>query len=515
MKKQKFEVAFKDAINFKVKNGIDTLANAVKSTLGPNGKNVIIKKNKERIVTKDGVTVAKNIKFEDEYENLGADIIKESAIRTNELAGDGTTTSTILAQKIIELGLEKINRKFFKTKTIDLVKKIKEDSKVTIRMLKAQSKEISSPEEIINIASIAANDKKIGKMIGNIYTEIGKEGLIIVEDSGRAETSQETIDGVRYKWGYVSPHFITDFKKGRAIIEDAYILISDLDVIYFQNLIPIVDKIAKENGKNLVIIGNKIRGEALLGIIQNKLQERFQFLAMEVPTLGRDVYLEDLALMTGGKYIRNNMNYQLVNLEISDLGKARKIITDKKSTIIVEGKGNKEKIEERIKLLKEKPEENKRELEKFKSKISVIKIGATTESELTEKKYRYEDSIEATKSALEEGILSGGGISLINASNLLNDNSIVKLACYEPFFQLMKNIDKDGRKYLNKIGGKIGYDANKEKIVDLYNEGIIDSLKVMRIALENAVAVSTLFLKTEAIVLNIKEDKNPEYSPLM
>ena len=516
--KEHFEVSFKKTINTKVKKGIDTLADAVKSTLGPNGKNVVIKKFRDRVVTKDGVTVAKAILFEDDYENLGAEMIKESAIRTNDLAGDGTTTAVVLAQKLISEGLKKINRWFFKIKTIDLVKQIEEDSKIVIANLKRESKIISTKDEIINIATIAANEKEIGTLIGNIYNEIGKDGLIIAEDSGKAETSHEIIDGLRFERGMVSPYFVTDIKKEKAVIDDVYIIISDLDVLYFNNLIPLVDKIAENKGDNLVIIGNKITGEALMGMIQNKLQQRFKFLAIEAPILDRREWLEDLALITGGTFLDREMSFQFTNLELKDLGRAKKIICDKNSTIIVEGMGDKEKLKEKISFLRQDEEINRKRLEKFSSKVAVIKIGATTESELLEKKYRYEDAIEATKSALQEGIVVGGGIALINASKELPNNSIVKRACQEPFFQIMNNIDKNGRKYLKWVGGEGGYDARNEELVNLYEEGIIDALKVVRIALENAVSISTLFLKTEAIVLDIKDPKRylqEDYKPLM
>ena len=519
MPEQIQETRFNDVIFTKVKKGIDVLANAVKVTLGPNGKSVIIKKNVEKIITKDGVTVAKNIYFNNPYENLGAEMVKESAIRTNELAGDGTTTSTILTQKLIDLGLRKlkIGRWFFKKnkiKSIDLVDKIEKETKEVISNLKEMSRQIETEEEVIDIATISANDKETGKLIGGIYNEIKKDGLIIVEDSRKAETSFEIIDGLRFTKGYVSPYFVNEPTKGKVVLEDVYILITDLDICYFSNLIPIVNKIIEENGKNLLVMGSKITGEALMGMIQNKVQGKFQFLAVEAPSLDREEFLQDLALITGGRYFNRELGFQLVNLELQDLGRARKIICDKDSTIVVDGKGDKEKITESITLLEKDSEKNKKRLEKFKSKIAVIKVGATTEPELVEKKYRFEDAIEATKSALEEGIVVGGGVALINASRHLPKDSIIRLSCQEPFIQILRNIDKDGRKYLKDVGGKIGYDARNNKLINLYDAGIIDPLKVVRVALENAVSISTLFLKTESIVLNIKDPKDYGYKEL-
>lgn len=497
--KEAFEVSFSPREKFL--NGINKLCDAVKTTLGPNGKNVLIKKNVESFFTKDGVTVARNVYFTDVYENIGAEKCKEASIRTNEMAGDGTTTSAVLAQKFINEGFKMIDGGM---KPLDLEKEINRDVAIVIENLKKSAKQIATPEEVINIATIAANDKETGALIGGIYNEIGKDGLIITEDSKTIVTSHEIIDGIRFDKGFVSPYFITDIQKEKAVVDDAYILITDLDILYFTNLVPIVDKITLAQGKNIVVIGNKITGEALMGMAENKVLGRFHFLGIEAPNVDRKEFLEDLALITGGKYISAEMNFQLVNLELSDLGRAKKVICEKNSTIVVDGKGDKELLAQKIAFLKENEEANKYRLKRFNSKIAVLKVGAKTESELLTKKYNFEDSVEATKSALEEGIVVGGGVALINASNDLT-GSIVKTVCQEPFMQLMKNIDLDGKKLIKDIKDNVGYNAYTEELVDLWQAGIIDALKVVRVALENAASIACLILKTEAIVLNIKQ----------
>ena len=499
----KFSTSHRSEILEKFLSGIDKLALAVGSTLGPNGRNVIIKKFIEKIYTKDGVTVAKNIIFDDPIESLGAEIIRDASIQTNHLAGDGTTTTVVLAHALIHNGLEAMDKGM---KASDIAKQLTEDSEKVINHLKENSRLITTPEEVINIASIASNSKLDGELIGGIYNEIGRDGVIVVEDSKTADTWHEVINGLRFDKGFISRYFVTDQKLGVSEIEDPYILITDLDLTFINALVPILDKVGKDNGKNMVVIGSKITGETLMTMLQNHLSGNFVFLPIEAPVIDREEFLEDLALITGGKFISRKMSFQLANLTLEDLGHADKIVSDNDSTIIMGRRGDAKKIEDFVSSLKTDPLANKNRLQRFSSKVAVLKVGARTEGELIAKKFQYEDAIEATKSALEEGIVIGSGMALVNAAKaLLPIDSIVGKSCFAPIRKILSNIDKDPDEILFSCLGDNGYNAATEEYVNLWDAGIVDALKVVRCALDNAIAVAILFLKTDYTVLNIKD----------
>jgi len=513
------EVVFTDVIRTKVKKGIDILADAVKSTLGPNGKNVIIHHNMQRITTKDGVTVAKMIQLEDDFENLGAELLAEAAIATNRVAGDGTTTATVLAQALIHQGLKAIESG---EKTHDFVNKVRKQTMAIVEELNKAARPVKTEAQKIEIASISANDKEIGEMVGKIYHQIGDNGTVVVEDSDKMETSSEVIDGFRFKQGYVSRHFITHMKRETCEISNPYILITDLELKNFHDLTFIINKLIEaEQARDIVIIGDKISGTVIVDLIKNKMSGVLNPVAIEKPYMGvvgnNKEYMEDLALITGGRFIDKDKNELLKELKIEDLGMAEKIIVKKDQTIIINGAGNKKKIKQEIINLQGKDQTKKdvkQRLARLKDKVAVIRAGASTKTELQEKKFRIEDSIEATRAALEEGIVAGGGLALINASKILNEHEVMRSVCEQPFIQVLKNIDKPYKEIIKQVGGDKGYDAVNEKLVDAYKAGIIDPVKVTKTALLNAVSVATEFLKTESVVIHIDgpREEPTEYS---
>lgn len=517
------KVIFKDEINKKVKEGIDILAAAVASTLGPNGKNVIIKKNFNKVYTKDGVTVARSIDFQDYEMALGASMVKEAAIATNDIAGDGTTCSTILVHKIITEGLKKINSSLFRkgTKVESLVKEIEEHKNIVIDRLRKASKVIDNPEEVVNIATISANDKTLGKIIGDIYNKIGKEGNIIVEESKTNDTSYELVEGTRFDSGYVSPFFITNWRREKSELDNPAILITNLDLTSFMPFVKLLKQLIAADTKNIVVIGNKISGEALLGLLDNHQKGHFGALAIEAPYHGkeRDYFLEDLALMTGGKYISKELNIRLDDIDLSYVGRAKKIVTDRHHSIIIEGSGEQAKIDEKIESLQadySKSNEKwlKERIARLRNEIAILNIGGQTKSEIEEKKYRVEDATHSTKVALEDGIVPGGEVALINAARVLPKDSVVYKACLAPFNTLLKNIGKDPNKFISLINNNYGYDAREEEMCDLMERGIIDPVKVPITALENAVSVAVNFLRSQAVVFNIRDVNKAIEDPL-
>ena len=504
------EVIFNDEVKTRVKKGIDILADAVKSTLGPNGKNVIIHHNKQRITTKDGVTVAKMIELEDDFENLGAELLAEAAISTNTVSGDGTTTSVVLAQALIDEGLKVIDSGI---KTYDFINDVKTQTMKIVDNLNKSSKKITTESEKKEIASISANSKEIGEMVGHLYHKIGNDGTVVVEDSDKIETTDEIIDGFRFKQGYVSRHFITHLKRETCEITNPYILITDLELKNFFDLTHVINKLLEETeDHDIVIIGDKISGNVVTDLIINKAKGILNPVAIEKPYFGlrgdKKEYMEDLALITGGRFIDKDKNELLKELKLEDLGRAEKIIVKKDQTIIINGGGSKKKVKQELDNLLKKDQTKKdvkQRLSRLRDKVGIIKAGASTKTELQEKKFRIEDSIEATKAALEEGIVAGGGLALINASK--DVSGVMKKVCQQPFIQILKNIDKPSKDIINKVGGDTGYNATTEKIVNVFEEGIIDPVKVVKTALLNAVSVATEFLKTETVVIHIDGPK--------
>lgn len=504
------EIVFQNEIIEKVVPGINQMAECVASTLGPNGKNVIIKLNFGNVYTKDGVTVAKHIDFEDKYMSLGAEMVKEVAKDTCDKVGDGTTQSIILVNALINEGLREIKS----GKRVDeLAKEVKDDVETVIKSIEDQSIQINSPQQTIDIATISANDKELGELVGNIYNKIGKDGVIITEDSGTLETFEEEVDGVRFESGLISPYFINNYERQRSELEDPYIFISDLELSSFAPFIQLLGKLEYKSNSipSVVIIGDKISGEALSNFLTNHVKGKMKFACIEAPYSKeeRKKFLDDLALITGGKFISRDLNLKIADLDVSVFGRANKVISTQKNTTVVGGSGNREEIDKRISLLEEDKRVSKDKridlrISKLKNKISVLKVGGNTTSEIREKKYRIEDAVESTKVALNGGIVVGGEMSLINASALIPNRTVFK-SIQEPFKRLLINIDKDYSEIIEQVGGHIGYDAAKEEICDLFERGIIDPALVPITALRNASSVAINFLKTGGIVFNIKD----------
>ena len=520
-----------------LKRGVDQLANAVKVTLGPKGRNVVIDKSfGAPQISKDGVTVAKEIELEDKFENLGAEIVKEVASKTNDVAGDGTTTATILAQAMIAEGLKLVSsgvspmeiRKGVENKVAQIVSKLKE-----------MSKQISSKEEIAQVASISANDKEIGEKIAEAMDKVGKDGVVTVEEGQSFGVEIEIVEGMQFDKGYASPYMITDAESMKAEFEEPYILITDKKIASVQEILPLLEKMAQSGKKDMVIIAEEIEGEALATFIVNKLRGTFNVLGVKAPGFGdrRKAMLEDIATLTGGRVISEEVGLKLENADMADLGQARKVVSTKDDTIIVEGKGDEKKIKGRIEQIKKELEMSDSDFDKEKLQerlaklaggVAVIKVGAATETEMKERKDRIEDALNATRAAVEEGVVAGGGLALAQAGNAFQELTdkkedepgvrIVDTAILEPIKQIAANAGKDGSLILyniireNKQGNSnIGYDAAANKFTNMLEAGIVDPTKVVRSALENAASAAVMFLTIEAVITDKPEEKGHEH----
>lgn len=520
----------------KVKVGIDKVADTVKATLGPKGRNVILDRGfGSPTITNDGVSIAKEIELEDKFENIGAQLMKEVASKTNDAAGDGTTTSTVVAQALVREGL-----KFVETGISPVgIRRGMEDAKNDIiEILKKNSKKINSKEEISQVATISAESKEVGKIIAQVMEEVGKDGVITVEESQTFGFSKEIVEGMNFDKGYVSPYMITDVETQKAELKEPHILITDKKISSISEILPLLEKIAGSGKKEVAIIAEDVDGEALATLVVNKLRGTINVLAIKAPEYGenRKAMLEDIAVLTGGQVITEEKGLDLKKADISMLGQAQKIISTKDDTTIVGGKGEKEKIEARVEQIKAqlKNSESKYDKEKLQKRIAklsggvaVVKVGAATETELTYIKHKMEDALSATRAAVEEGIVAGGGVALAKAARELSkkehegDKSYDYKAGYEtlvrslgePLKQIVANAGKkDPGVVLDKIISSeeinFGYDANKDTYVeDMVKSGIIDPLKVPRTALENAVSVSAMLLTTEAVVTDLPEKK--------
>ena len=532
------EIRFNEDARARLKAGVDKLANAVKITLGPKGRNVAIEKGfGAPNITHDGVTIAKEIELADKYENLGAELVKEVAIKTNDVAGDGTTTATLLAQAIIDEGIKLVASG---VNPVEIRKGINKKTKEIVEELKKISKDVSSNEEIAQIATISAQNTEVGKLIADAMEEVGKNGVITVEESKTFGLSKEVVKGMQFDKGYISAYMITDADKMEAALEDPYILITDKKISSIKELLPIVEKIAQEGKKDILIIAEDVSGEALTTLIINKLRGVLNVLAVKAPGFGdnRKAMLGDIAVVTGAKVISEEVGLKLENVELDMLGRAGKVIATKDNTTIVEGKGSKENIEtqvERIKTLIDQSESDydrdkyKERLAKLVGGVAVIRVGAASEVEQKEKQSRIEDALAATRAAVEEGIVPGGGIALAAVSGGLNaiaDGSPVRVevstgeaageqlvvkACLEPISQIAKNAGKDGSHILFNVAAErkndknpgIGYNAADDKIEDLVAAGIIDPTKVVRSTLQNAASIASMLLTTEAAVIDV------------
>ncbi len=521
----------------RLKAGVDKLANAVKVTLGPRGREVIIEKKwGTPVVTKDGVTVAKEIELKDHYENIGAQLVKEVASKTADVAGDGTTTATLLAQEIFTEGLKAVAAG---ANPMDLKRGIDKALEKVVEEIRNLSVSVSGRKEIEQVATISANnDPFIGKIIADAMEAVGKDGVITVEESKSADTTLETVQGMQFDRGYLSPYFVTDPNKMEAVLEDPYILIFEKKISNVKDLLPLLENIVKL-GKPLLIIAEDVEGEALATLVVNHIKGVIKACAVKAPGFGqrRKDYLQDIAILTGGTAITEELGIKLESVTVDMLGRADKVIVDKENTTIVGGKGSKEQIQARIEQIKKQIQETtsdydreklQERLAKLAGGVAIIRVGAATEAELKEKKARVEDAVHATKAAAEEGIVPGGGVALLRASealeNLQLDNQdqqlgvdILKKACRAVIRQIAYNAGFEGFVVLEKVielgkekGKNWGFDAAAGEYKDMVEAGIIDPTKVVRTAVQNAVSVAGTMLTAEALVAELPEDKKKE-----
>ncbi len=523
------QIAYGEEARKALLNGINQLADTVKITLGPKGRNVVLdKKFGAPLITNDGVTIAKEIELEDPFENMGAQLVKEVSIKTNDAAGDGTTTATLLAQALIKHGMKNVTSG---ANPMILKRGINEAVDVAVKELTKNSKEVSGSNDIARVATISASDEVIGGLIAEAMEKVGHDGVITVEESKTAETYSDIVEGMMFDRGYVSPYMVTDSDKMTAVLDDVCILITDKKISSIQELLPLLEQIVK-TGKKLLIIAEDIEGEALATIILNKLRGTFTCVAVKAPGFGdrRKEMLQDIAILTGGQVITSDLGLELKDTTLEQLGTAHQVKVEKENTIIVDGNGNKDSIQARIAQLKAQIDETtsdfdreklQERLAKLSGGVAVIKVGAATEVEMKEKKLRIEDALAATKAAVEEGIVAGGGIALLNTvpavAKLVNSlegdertgAAIVLSALEEPIKQIARNAGVEGSVIVENIKTKnqvgYGYDAHTEKYVDMMSAGIVDPTKVTRSALQNAASVASMVLTTESLVTDIKE----------
>src|SRR6516162_9150316 len=516
--------------------GVNILADAVKITLGPKGRNAVIeKKFGAPVITKDGVTVAKEIELRDPLENMGAQMVREVASKTSDVAGDGTTTATVLAQAIFREGVKTVAAG---ASPMALKRGIEKAVEVAVDEVKKLHKDVKG-EMIAQVGTISANnDKQIGSIIAEAMKKVGKDGVITVEESKTMETTLEVVEGMQFDRGYLSPYFVTDPERMECVLEDVRILIQEKKISSMKDLLPLLEQTAKM-GKPLLIIAEDIEGEALATLVVNKLRGTLQCAAVKAPGFGdrRKAMLEDIATLTGGKAITEDLGIKLENVKVEDLGRAKKVTIDKDNSTIVEGAGKPSEIEGRVKQIRQQIENTTSDYDKEKLQerlaklvggVAVIKVGAATETELKEKKARVEDAMHATRAAVEEGIVPGGGVALLRASKAVDrvkadgdekvGAMIVKRALEEPIRQIVENAGLEGSVIVEKIKSETvpnrGYDADSMDYVDMVQAGIIDPTKVERVALQNAASIASLLLTTEALITDIPEDK-PAAAPAM
>ena len=521
-----------------LKSGVDQLSDAVKVTLGPKGRNVIIDKSfGAPAITKDGVTVAKEIELEDTIENMGAQMVKEVASKTNDIAGDGTTTATILAQAIVTTGLKNVTAG---ANPMDLKRGIDKAVEKIIESLKAQTKQINdSGEKVEQVATVAANnDSRIGKRIAEAMGKVKRDGVITIEEAKGIETYVDVVDGMQFDRGYISPYFVTDTEKMEAVYENPYILIHDKKISVMKDLLPVLEKIA-QSGRPLLIVAEDVETEALATLVVNKLRGGLKVVAVKAPGFGdrRKEMLEDIAILTGGTVISEEKGYKLEDTTLDNLGEAEKISIDKENTTIVNGKGKKEDIQGRINQIKAQIETTTSDYDKEKLQerlaklaggVAVIYVGAASEVEMKERKDRFDDALNATRAAIEEGIIPGGGVAYLRAISTLDkiksDNEdeatgvqIIRRALEEPIRQIVENAGLEGSVVVQKVKegkGDFGYNARTDKYENLMKAGVIDPTKVVRVALENAASIAGMLLTTECVVAEHKEE-NPPAAPAM
>ncbi len=531
------QLLFSDECRQAVKKGVDQLAKAVVVTLGPKGRNVAIdKKFGSPTITKDGVTVAKEIELEDPYENMGAQMVREVASKTSDVAGDGTTTATLLTQAIFCEGLKNVTAG---ANPMLIKRGVEKSVGRVVQELKKISKPVKDKKEIAQVATVAANnDSTIGNLIANAMEKVGKDGVITVEEAKTMETDLAVVEGMQFDQGYLSPYFVSNAEKMEVSLEEPYILIHEKKISVLKDMLPLLEKIARA-GKPLLIIAEDVEGEALATLVVNKMRGTFACAAVKAPGFGdrRKAMLEDIALLTGGKVISEDLGIKLETIDLKDLGKAKRVSIDKENTTIVEGGGKSSDISGRIAQIKRQIEESTSDYDKEKLQerlaklaggVAVINVGASTETEMKEKKARVEDALHATRAAVEEGIVPGGGVALLRASRVLDDlklrgdekvgRKIIKRALEEPIRQIVNNAGVESSIIVEKVKNEkssIGYDVLKEDYVDMIASGIIDPTKVTRSALENAASISALLVTTEALITDIPEKEKPAAMPPM
>ena len=529
------EVKFDQEVRSLILSGVNTLANAVRVTLGPKGRNVVLEKSwGSPTVTKDGVTVAKEIELEDKFENMGAQMVKEVASKTSDVAGDGTTTATVLAQAIYREGSKLVAAGH---NPMDIKRGIDKAVEKVVEELKNLSKPTKEQKEIAQVGTVSANnDPSIGNIIAEAMSKVGKEGVITVEEAKTMETSLDIVEGMQFDRGYLSPYFVTDAERMECVLEEPYLLLHEKKISNMKDLVPLLEQVARTN-KPLLIVAEDVEGEALATLVVNKLRGTLKCAAVKAPGFGdrRKAMLEDIAILTGGRMIAEDLGIKLENIKMEDLGRCKRVTIDKDNTTIVEGAGRKEDIEGRIKQIRAQIEETTSDYDKEKLQerlakivggVAVINVGAATETEMKEKKARVEDALHATRAAVEEGIVAGGGIPYIRCISKLEelklDNpeqqagvDIVKKALEEPCRWIAQNAGYDGSIVVEKIKneqGNVGFNAQTEKYEDLFAAGIIDPTKVVRSALQNAASVAGLLITTEACVA--EKPKEKEASPM-
>jgi chaperonin GroEL len=530
------ELLFNTDARAKLKKGMDHLAEAVKVTLGPKGRNVVIdKKFGSPTVTKDGVTVAKEIELSDPVENMGAQMVKEVATKTSDLAGDGTTTATVLAQAIFREGLKNVTAG---ANPMELKRGIDRAVEAVVEQLRTLSVPSAGKREIAQVGTISANnDKEIGNLIAEAMEKVGKDGVITVEEAKGLETTLETVDGMQFDRGYLSPYFVTDPEKMEAVLDDPYILIHDKKISAMKELLPLLEKVA-QSGKPLLIIAEDVEGEALATLVVNKLRGTLKVVAVKAPGFGdrRKEMLRDIGVLTGGQVISEELGFKLENATLNDLGRAKRIVVDKDNTTIVDGKGKEDAIQGRIAEIRSAIEKStsdydreklQERLAKLSGGVAVINVGAATETEMKEKKARVEDALHATRAAVEEGIVPGGGVALIRAQSGLekirgtDDEKIgveiVRRALEEPIRMIAQNAGAEGSIVVARVkeskDKNFGYNAATDTYEDLVKAGVIDPTKVTRTALQNAASIAGLLLTTECVVVEKKEDKPAPAAP--
>jgi chaperonin GroEL len=528
------QIFYNEEARKKIKAGVDKLADAVTITLGPKGRNVVLGGSYGGpTITNDGVTIAKEIELEDSVENMGAEIVKQVAEKANEVAGDGTTTATLLAQTLIREGLKNVTAG---TNPLAIKRGLEKSADVVISELKKMSKKIDTEEKYAQVATISAENEELGKLIASTIAEIGIDGPVSIEESQKLGIEKEIVKGLQYDEGYVSPYMVTDAERMEAVLDNPYVLITDKKISAIKEILPILEKVIESGKKDILVIAEEFEGEALATIIVNKLRGTFNLIATKTPGFGdrKKDMLEDIAVVTGGKVISSDLGLKLEDVSLDMLGQARRVVVTKDDTIITEGKGDKENIEARIKQIKAQIANTKSDFDKEKmqerlgklsSGVAIIKVGAATEIEQKARKHKVEDALASTRAAIEEGIVPGGGTALLRCQKVLDGLKleaeeqlgveIMRRTLEEPIRKIAENAGKDGAviaSEVKKLSFEEGYDALNDKFVNMYESGIVDPTKVVRSCVQNSLSAASMLLTTECVVAEIKEEK-PDINP--